>query len=773
MNVQLHQCDPAGIEEQAAHAWLAQHLEALRADTEASSARVLWLHSGEPIGRIDDRLQRALSAHDGPLLLTGGAATIESLLGHTTPPDNARIQVAERAGTRGHAGLRTHPLFEGLHSGVDTWWPLAGEQSSYVVHRLPAWPRDARVIAIERRDATVDAACATAWELPGRSLSIGAHVLFAARDASARNALTRFVLNALRHVARGVPPAGDAWPMPGNATRPDATLPLLATLPATSARPLHLATNAQSSADLPFLAGRRTVASWSEREGVRDVVVQPIRIMTDIVGARTDPDGALASNVHGLARDIVVGGARVVEHVLVPDDAPGIVFSWSLPTGAPPADLMLGFDVPMQLAPPYPHNALGNLSWHVDDQQLVVRTDTGDMAGFVLHGHALDWQISDASDVSGPRVRVRLRMRLAAHAPVLLCAAAARSGTELQDALTMLSRPDALSAAISAHARRRERHLLRIDGTDLDTTAVHVRLERCVAETPELGRCILAPARAHDCSALECTWILLSALAAGDAQTARVGLETLGAMQSVEGGVAAHWTASGYRAPDSADATALYILAAARWHAWTGDAHVLGAHWPRLQAALAFCARHSARSTLPAAWTLAQTEIAIAAEAIDPAIATQLKQPVRLGGGATPWPPFPRVQGMDEILAMAEFAFGTLGAEADAARNRLRLRPSFAELHPWCRIARLRMGDTATDFEFRREEARDTYRIEQVEGALPVTLILEPTTGRRVVSAMIDGAPASLETRVLGSGFVTPVQLVLETARTVELWLDG
>jgi hypothetical protein len=116
-------------------------------------------------------------------------------------------------------------------------------------------------------------------------------------------------------------------------------------------------------------------------------------------------------------------------------------------------------------------------------------------------------------------------------------------------------------------------------------------------------------------------------------------------------------------------------------------------------------------------------------------------------------------------------AAGILGIDPDAERGRLRLR-----LHvpaAWLRwgAENIRIGDAAVGLRIERSAARIAITAEQSSGALPLTLILEPTVHAPVEQCFVDGQPADLALRPLPDRVIVPVQLALDAPRELRIEL--
>ena len=100
-------------------------------------------------------------------------------------------------------------------------------------------------------------------------------------------------------------------------------------------------------------------------------------------------------------------------------------------------------------------------------------------------------------------------------------------------------------------------------------------MRQCVA----LACC--GPARAHF-AARDACWTALAGLATGEREGARDVIKFLSQTQDVTGKVLTRASTSGLAQYDAADPTALYLLLAARYGAWTGDLDFLRRWWPPL-----------------------------------------------------------------------------------------------------------------------------------------------------------------------------------------------
>ncbi|HWV58153.1 MAG TPA: hypothetical protein VNZ57_11940, partial [Longimicrobiales bacterium] len=116
------------------------------------------------------------------------------------------------------------------------------------------------------------------------------------------------------------------------------------------------------------------------------------------------------------------------------------------------------------------------------------------------------------------------------------------------------------------------------------------------------------------------------------------------------------------------------------------------------------------------------------------------------------------------------FMHGMMGAEPDAVRHRLVLKPRLPV--PWARfqVDRITLGDASIALEYQLDGDRHEFRLTQDTGAVPIRVIFEPAlpvgTLRRT---FIDGHEAELDTRRVGDRIAAPVQIVLDHDRHLQL----
>ncbi|HUE77232.1 MAG TPA: hypothetical protein VMM83_04760 [Longimicrobiales bacterium] len=790
--------DPEHEEASAIVEWLARSagVEALHCAPSAVAeleADVVWLHGVrsfalEALGpRGPDLLSR------GRVLLTGGAAVLPAAGGidDTPPNESGRTtwpDAPDEDGlppVRGHASLRGHPLFDGLGHAPLTSAPRPGEEHTMVAYVLPTWPARAHVVAVERTRTGIRRRRATIWEYDrpeGRTLCIGGFLPFHSQVTAMRANTERLARNALARAAAVPRPTdrGETWMPPAVSAREDPKL-AMPDLPPLE-EPLgtlefRLRTTGPVSDDTPFsVAGRRAFAAGGVARGIDEVWAHPVRvaIRPRIPGAEAE---SFAITPVGLERKLGVGSAEVIERVVVPRDSPVCVIEWLSATRV--AEVEIGWTCDLRLAPPYPPGALGALRWRRCARGLVVAGSGEDRAVFVFSAPPALLDIVDVSDGDRAEVRVRARVDLRPGVSLRLAIVGGAGDTLIRRALAAADRPHAITRARRGHAERLMTQRLALDAPDPAAGQAiewaKQRLDARLVEGPGVGRSLVDGYDSHRAAARfagpEAARAALTCLAAGDFRTARDVLSFLGKHQDPSGRVLRECTTSGVARHDEPDATPLYLLLAARYLAWTGDLGFLRREWPRILRAHEGCRASESPETQSAGGAtlaLALPELADAAEAIgERGVAEKLRGTHGAAGLPTAAPYDPADCGPPRIT---DLVHGILGAEPDATRGRLVLRPVPPPSWHRFRVSGLAVGDTSVTLDYRRSDAVHTFRLVQDRGAAPLQLILEaslPGSGLR--SAIVDGVAAALDARRDRDRIVVPVQVVLDHAREVAL----
>lgn len=517
-----------------------------------------------------------------------------------------------------------------------------------------------------------------------------------------------------------------------------------------------LATRADLAADEPFaVTGRRSCVTGGAARGVDQVRVHPLRLAA---GPRVTGAVCEAATITPLGgeRRLRVGDVVVVERVVVPRDAPFALLEWHAGERA----VGLEIEWTMDLA-----------GWQRGPRSLVgVGPVDGARAACVLSAEPDSLTVER---VAGKAARLRVR-----------ASATIRQGVGLRLAMAGAGDDGALERTLRAANRTRavvqgRRGLVeRILEDRLAITSAHPALDRAVAEakvrldarlveSPGVGRSLVAaygPA-APSYETAGSVRGALDALLIGDFEAARDVLVFLGRHQDATGLVPARVATSGEAGPGDPDATVQYLRLAGRYHAWSGDSGVVREEWPRILVAWA-----QVGGAID--WEVVRGLVHLAEALGDEAAAASLRGARDAGTG--------HAAGLEAEAAEAVVAPGTndgalrtlravLGAEPDAARGRLTLRPRPPMEWDQFEVRGLRMGDAAFTLAWRRDAGSNRFTIRQDRGRAPATLVLEATVPGPLRAARVDGVPADLAPVDGVGGVRVPVQLALDHERVVEL----
>ncbi len=114
---------------------------------------------------------------------------------------------------------------------------------------------------------------------------------------------------------------------------------------------------------------------------------------------------------------------------------------------------------------------------------------------------------------------------------------------------------------------------------------------------------------------------------------------------------------------------------------------------------------------------------------------------------------------------------GILGIDPDAERGRLRLRLHVPAAWPDWSATNIRLGDASVDLHVQRDAHSVRITADQTAGALPLTLILEPTVHAPVTACFVDTQPADLALRATADHVTVPVQFALDAPRELAIEL--
>lgn len=219
-------------------------------------------------------------------------------------------------------------------------------------------------------------------------------------------------------------------------------------------------------------------------------------------------------------------------------------------------------------------------------------------------------------------------------------------------------------------------------------------------------------------------------------------------------------------------------LLAARYTAWTGDLHTVAAAWATVRASADKLLRSQPGAHSPLL-VMTCTELQRTATDIgDPAFAAVLHR--RATAPSQPAPADIVNADRGDVAAaevILDFVHGTLGIEPDATRHRLRIRPRAHAADDGINVRNIRFGDGAVNLRgsARNDDTgvRHSWSVSQEAGAIPLTVLLEPTVTGTVTACSVDGRTASLSPQPVPGGTLVPVQLVLDEERLLDIDVES
>ncbi|HSH44378.1 MAG TPA: hypothetical protein VK966_00845 [Longimicrobiales bacterium] len=550
-------------------------------------------------------------------------------------------------------------------------------------------------------------------------------------------------------------------------------LPPLDRLPST-AFPLR----ATLAADTPFaLAGRRARLAGGPT-GLGGVVDPGGADLTIAGGFLTDIaslDGVVTPL--GAERRLRTPDGKVLERLVVPRTGAAWLVEWTPDTAR---HLTLSWSCTLP----------GPCSWNVLPRGLLLSTPSARALFFFSDTVTLSVEAADGG------CRVTATVAADAESGVRL-AVAAGPPNGLAGAVRSVARPDAVVKVLRGHAER------------LAADRLWLRQGREPVEALEWSKVALEAPPSAPAPVPAVVEHAMAALATGDPGPARDALRRLARAHPGDGAAAGSGSRRDGRdvAAFPTTDTAWYVRLGGVYLRWTGDLGTTRGAWPWLyRGGLAVLSALEESGLEKGALEESGQEkgplgeggqekgvleetlelLADAAEAIGESRAAERfritkgpkggVQEVRDGpGGSGPAPLRlgPGGQVMDATTASAvvgRVVRGLLGAEPDATRGRLVLRPR-PEEHGFS-AGGIMVGKAVVTLHYSRAGSRHTFRLTQERGGAPVNVVLEPALpGERLVSAMVDGQPAELDPRREGDRVVVPVQLVVDHPREVALEL--
>lgn len=580
-------------------------------------------------------------------------------------------------------------------------------------------------------------------------------------------------------------------------------------------------TSAAAGDDVFTLAGRRCLVTGGETRGIDDVRIHPYCVARDVRVADARTTSFHISRI-GIERTLQLPQGAVRERILVPADAPGIVIEWSAQQATNielhwQAEGAIGVRTgPNALTVKHP--ASDDVLFEIDTADAVWHVHDGKDANTItvtcsvhLGSAGIRLIIASGTDTAGVESAAQLLRDPDA-------IAAARKGTlaRARNERLFVHTPDQrIDHAIAWSAHRLAAYAVEIPGVgaslvdSYNTATAPVFVTRAAV------------------------WTALGLLASGDERLPREVIRFMLQHQDASGRIPDSCTPGGGVVNGSSEATALFLLLVAHLTAWTGDFAIPTHSWEAITRACSAVAEDAGTPARIDALTeiafvaeaVGKKQLAVALRARSSPAATPVVSATERGrivlpvtsdvdaqqpgahsilgafaestacthfaaghsaAGFEDWRNvayscFDRTKGAWEDGAIPDASLptgtvmlavvhGILGAEPDAAKHRLVLRPQIPFEWNFLEVKNLRLGEADISLHYVRTGMRHLFTLEQRAGSVPVRVIFEPLLpASRITSAHVDGQPAELDPRRFGERLMVPVQIVLDHERVIEL----
>lgn len=441
----------------------------------------------------------------------------------------------------------------------------------------------------------------------------------------------------------------------------------------------------------------------------------------------------------------------IVEHCLVPLDLPAVLWQWETP--GPDTSILLNLEISVAQR--------SGCIWNHNERVLEIRCGNGNSLALICSS-VVDWEFSEGTD-HGTTIQLRAKIT-AEDATIRLAAVAAADEAEMSRTLNRLHDPQPLLNARKTATLQQETDQPAFETSEpvLDDAlkwSMHVA-RNSVIDAADSGRTVVP---GFDAAATA-----LTLLALGDHAGARGILQNFGNRAL------------------SASQLPLYLLLAARYAAWTADFDLMYSQWPHVVAA---AGRRFADGVAPEPLArLAARELADAAASLGDdtaranftSFATQGSTHVKHESAGDEFALLFADRSADRIAnvrrnaecaspyTFASFAYGLVGIEPDAPKNRIRIAPAVPREWDSLELTNVALGDARIDLRYQRTADQHTFRIAQSAGAIPVRAVFEPLIAASPIEQiLLDGQPAKLNIVAGAGGVSTPVQLDLDYERVL------
>lgn len=499
--------------------------------------------------------------------------------------------------------------------------------------------------------------------------------------------------------------------------------------------------------DRPFtLTGARARVTGGHARGVDDVRAGPLRLLSRLRVEGAVPAGSVLTPL-GVERRLTVGTATVVERVVVAPADAVCLFEWAVDADSA-VTLTLSWTLPAS-------------EWRRADRGLVATSPEGRRV-YAFSRRPVELDI--APEAPGGSLRVSARLELGPGEPVRLGLAGIGRDDDEGRVLRVLGRSHVVVPTRRAEAQRIMDERLAVEAP-ADAWAGEedgVLGEALAWAKLGLAASARSAAGAGGAPSRSDARLVLAMLASGDPGPARAMV-----------------TARGW-GPDASAVTG-YLRVLAGYLAWTGDLATVKEAWSGARAGMEAWLESAARGGSDGRGGILGELVVVAEEVGDEEMARRLRAAEGEGEGAPEGglEIEPAAGGGDDgdlarSAALVEAVVrGLLGAEPDAPRGRLVLRPRLPASWRRFGVRNLVVGEAVVELEYQREGGRHRLTLRQARGGSPFRVILEPElAGGRLVGARVDGEPAELDAVPVAGRLRVPVQIVLDHERSVEVEIE-
>lgn len=548
---------------------------------------------------------------------------------------------------RGLGSLQGHPIFKDLTGAVYTWNPQKGTPYAAAFYQAPEYPRQGRVIAVERQYIKLQEDWRLATEFDagkGKVLTLGSYLFFSNERDRFRPHLEKLTLNCLEYLSNPGKKGMEKtyWSFESRTVREERheSKPVKAGSQQLSGKHsgLMIAREPEEVADSYFgVGGRRILMMGKEQKGLQEVWCHPFRMLRNVRTGFRIGGGNLqwfdqrkprvTVRPESVTRTYAVGELRIEETVVGNISQPGGCIHYHINTNHP-VELLVTASVDQRLMWPHSEHATGSLfyAWDRGLNAYVVHNDSGRLVSIVgstlAPSETLAGQLQDVGlreerlqGRTNENVEVALSFRFKLHQPLIdFSIVLAGSDQGEKEALrvyrSLAEQPVSALNEQVRHFRSLFEESTLIDSPDPVFNEGYrwalVGTDRFVVTTPSLGTSLMAgfgttergwdggqkisgrPGYAWYFGRDAC-WTAFAMLDYGDVRSVRAVLAFLGRHQDLNGKILHELTTSGHVHYDAADSTPLYIILMGRYVRASGDTEFAKKEYPRLLKAIDFC----------------------------------------------------------------------------------------------------------------------------------------------------------------------------------------